>query len=110
MNESHHGGRRSRVLFLSVPLLLILAWTWGANAMPSKAQAPIGAVPALQDGSGSKTALANRDESARTEQTQPSSSGCNYTVAQYSGAALTAGTSDTGNHCDDCLTYIDLPF
>ena len=33
----------------------------------------------------------------------------NYTVATSSGT-IVAGTVDTGNHCDDCATLINLPF
>src|SRR5215472_18271585 len=33
-----------------------------------------------------------------------------YTVTTSSGASIVPGTSDTGNHCDDCVTGIALPF
>jgi hypothetical protein len=33
----------------------------------------------------------------------------NYSVVQSSGS-IVAGTADTGNHCDDCTTSIQLPF
>ncbi|MFL5732805.1 MAG: S-layer homology domain-containing protein, partial [Chloroflexia bacterium] len=35
--------------------------------------------------------------------------GDNYTVAQMS-ATIVPGSVDTGNHCDDCVTAITLPF
>src|SRR5438552_529592 len=34
----------------------------------------------------------------------------NYLVYTSTGASLVPGTVDTGNHCDDCLTSIALPF
>jgi hypothetical protein len=33
-----------------------------------------------------------------------------YTIAQSTGGAIVPGTTDTGNHCDDCTTPITLPF
>jgi hypothetical protein len=33
-----------------------------------------------------------------------------YTVATSTGASIVPGTTDTGNHCDDCATLINLPF
>lgn len=33
-----------------------------------------------------------------------------YTVSQSTGAAIVPGTTDSGNHCDDCTTPINLPF
>lgn len=33
-----------------------------------------------------------------------------YFVAQTAGATIVAGTLDTGNHCDECLTTVFLPF
>ena len=33
----------------------------------------------------------------------------NYTAATSTGS-IVAGTTDIGNHCDDCATYITLPF
>ncbi|HJQ25829.1 MAG TPA: hypothetical protein VKA60_18060 [Blastocatellia bacterium] len=41
----------------------------------------------------------------------PTCASCgNYTFTQASGAAIVPGTSDSGNHCDDCTTPITLPF
>jgi hypothetical protein len=34
----------------------------------------------------------------------------NYVVATSSGASIVPGTTDIGNHCDDCTTEITLPF
>jgi hypothetical protein len=40
----------------------------------------------------------------------PMPAACNtYTFTEGSGS-IVAGTDDTGNHCDDCATYITLPF
>src|SRR5205823_12479316 len=33
-----------------------------------------------------------------------------YLVTQSAGASMMLGTTDTGNHCDDCTTVISLPF
>ena len=33
-----------------------------------------------------------------------------YTFSQSTGASIVPGTTDTGNHCDDCTTPITLPF
>ncbi len=44
---------------------------------------------------------------------QPSCTTCSngdYGVATSQGAAIVPGTVDTGNHCDDCVTSIALPF
>ena len=41
----------------------------------------------------------------------PSPSGSNnYAITQSSGVAIVPGTTDIGNHCDDCTTAIGLPF
>jgi hypothetical protein len=34
----------------------------------------------------------------------------NYTITTQTGQEIVAGTADTGNHCDDCVTMITLPF
>ena len=34
----------------------------------------------------------------------------NYVVSSEAGAVISPGTTDTGNHCDDCTTPITLPF
>ena len=34
----------------------------------------------------------------------------NYTVTTSTGASIVSGTTDIGNHCDDCTTGITLPF
>src|SRR5204863_9539360 len=39
----------------------------------------------------------------------PATPVCNYSVAQAT-ATLVPGTTDIGNHCDDCATTINLPF
>jgi hypothetical protein len=36
--------------------------------------------------------------------------GTEYAIFSSTGAAIVPGTSDTGNHCDDCVTAITLPF
>jgi hypothetical protein len=36
--------------------------------------------------------------------------GADYTITQSTGATLVPGTTDIGNHCDDCTTTITLPF
>ena len=33
-----------------------------------------------------------------------------YTFHQRTGASIVPGTTDTGNHCDDCTTTVALPF
>ena len=33
----------------------------------------------------------------------------NYTITTQTGQAIVPGTADTGNHCDDCTTAIDVP-
>jgi hypothetical protein len=33
-----------------------------------------------------------------------------YTFHQQTGATIVPGTTDVGNHCDDCTTLISLPF
>jgi hypothetical protein len=37
-------------------------------------------------------------------------SGNVYTISQTSGTSIVPGVTDTGNHCDDCTTTINLPF
>src|SRR5207249_5844726 len=34
----------------------------------------------------------------------------NYVYTTTTAATIVPGTTDTGNHCDDCLTTISLPF
>ena len=41
---------------------------------------------------------------------QPAPTQGDYTVSTETGQALVHGTVDIGNHCDDCVTTIDLPF
>lgn len=36
--------------------------------------------------------------------------GSDYVVSPLSSATIVAGTTDTGNHCNDCTTQITLPF
>ncbi len=36
--------------------------------------------------------------------------GSGYSISTSSGATIVAGTTDTGNHCDDCANTITLPF
>src|SRR5207253_9385621 len=36
--------------------------------------------------------------------------GSDYLISQSTGAAIVPGATDTGNHCDDCVTTIGLPF
>jgi PKD repeat protein len=40
----------------------------------------------------------------------PSNMGNSYTITQSTGASIVPGTTDSGNHCDDCVTTIALPF
>ena len=41
----------------------------------------------------------------------PAGAACNnYTVSSATGAAISAASTDTGNHCEDCTTAITLPF
>ncbi|MDQ6782642.1 MAG: hypothetical protein M3063_04190, partial [Actinomycetota bacterium] len=41
---------------------------------------------------------------------QPALADTNYAVTSSTGAAIVPGTTDVGNHCDDCTTAITLPF
>src|SRR5207244_13380526 len=34
----------------------------------------------------------------------------NYVFATSTAVALVPGTTDIGNHCDDCITTVNLPF
>src|SRR5207253_3066564 len=36
--------------------------------------------------------------------------GSDYAISQSTGAAIVPGTTDSGNHCDNCVTSITLPF
>ncbi len=36
--------------------------------------------------------------------------GSDYIITQSTGASIVPGTTDRGNHCDDCWTTISLPF
>src|SRR5262249_18382090 len=36
--------------------------------------------------------------------------GGDYVIYQYGSATMIPGTTDVGNHCDDCMTSINLPF
>ena len=47
--------------------------------------------------------------STNTPTITPTVCSSNYVVATATGT-IVAGTTDTGNHCDDCLTTITLPF
>ena len=38
------------------------------------------------------------------------SAGDAYTVQTQTGQAIVPGTADIGNHCDDCVTQVSLPF
>src|SRR5437867_1050270 len=34
----------------------------------------------------------------------------NYTIVRSTGASIVPGLTDIGNHCDDCMILVDLPF
>ncbi len=36
--------------------------------------------------------------------------GCNAYITSTGSGTITAGSTDTGNHCDDCVTLVPLPF
>src|SRR5213075_3469036 len=55
---------------------------------------------------GVLAALVTRTDAPRTT---PAGFCGNYSVAQSSGS-IVAGTADSGNHCDDCTTSIQIPF
>ena len=38
------------------------------------------------------------------------SAGDDYTVQTQTGQSIVPGTADIGNHCDDCVTQVSLPF
>jgi hypothetical protein len=49
--------------------------------------------------------------STRTPTPAPTcGAGADYSVFTQEGAPLDPGTNDTGNHCDDCASTINLPF
>jgi len=45
-----------------------------------------------------------------TSTNTPCPFGSRYIITQSTGATIVPGTTDTGNHCDDCATNIVLPF
>ena len=55
------------------------------------------------------TATATTTATASPTPTATASCSVSYTTATTTGT-ITAGGTDIGNHCDDCLTPIDLPF
>ena len=36
--------------------------------------------------------------------------GDDYTIQTQTGQSIVPGTTDIGNHCDDCVTHVTLPF
>jgi len=48
--------------------------------------------------------------STRTSTATPDPCAGNYMVTPTTGATIVPGTTDTGNHCDDCVTSVTLPF
>ena len=39
-----------------------------------------------------------------------SAGGVNYVTTTQTGQSIVPGTTDVGNHCDDCATLVDFPF
>jgi hypothetical protein len=39
-----------------------------------------------------------------------SAGGVNYVTTTQTGQSIVPGTTDVGNHCDDCATLVNFPF
>ena len=39
-----------------------------------------------------------------------SAGGVNYVTTTQTGQSIVPGTTDVGNHCDDCPTFVNFPF
>jgi|GEM_PF-2066541 len=80
----------------------------------------LAAVNSVQQGTPTATVTGTPPTSTMTAVVTPSSTAqpsstpnpCqgNYMVTPTTGATIVPGTTDTGNHCDDCVTSVTLPF
>jgi hypothetical protein len=66
------------------------------NAQARETKAPLATAVRREGGSGTYTPAAVPV--------------ANYLITQTTGATITPGTNDIGNHCDDCTTEVALPF
>jgi hypothetical protein len=70
---------------------------------------PTATATATTTASATPTATASTTATATPTPTATASCTVSYTTATTTGT-VTAGGTDIGNHCDDCLTPINLPF
>jgi hypothetical protein len=90
-------GRILLTLFVAAALFGMLTSVWAAGGGTD--QLGFSASP---DGSGFRTPT---NTATRT----PTVCGPGYRIVQSTGTVIT-GTTDIGNHCDDCTTAVPLPF
>src|ERR1043165_3863693 len=111
------------IILVSLCLLIADANSEGNASISSAMQVSVGAkvrtvsnVASLFRSPGTSTIVANTFTSTpttpTTTPTQHPQCGpdANYTISRSTGAAITPGSTDAGNHCDDCMTAVDLPF
>src|SRR5438105_2883152 len=99
--------RRNYFRFWYLPAILIVLLSGiGLIAGDTFAAAPTGGVP------GGKPAASNpggATSAGKAAPSSPSSCSNDYVITSSSGA-IVPGTADTGNHTDDGVTNITLPF
>ncbi|MFL5734557.1 MAG: S-layer homology domain-containing protein [Chloroflexia bacterium] len=93
-----------RALFFVCLAICVLGGLGVASAAYS---APGGPAASLQStGPASATGMG-----ARLAGASPTATPCSiYSCATTPGATVVPGTADIGNHCDDCVTHVTLPF
>ncbi|PZR95780.1 MAG: hypothetical protein DLM69_11470 [Candidatus Chloroheliales bacterium] len=76
-----------------------------SSSRPAQQQA---ALPAKPDKAETAQTVSGLSQSTN-HAAQPNASGVTYTIAVYMATPI-SGTTDIGNHCDDCTTLITFPF
>src|SRR5437899_2184196 len=94
-----------RRLFPLAALLALLAVVCLAGVASARSQA---APPAIS--SHQETGKMDAKPEQALDTATPTPSTCNQYVISQSTGTIQPGTTDTGNHCDDCVTTIQLPF
>src|SRR5207253_657184 len=78
-----------------------------ATPSPTPTRTPLTPLPTFTG--APPTATATHSRTATPTATPTLCAGGHYQISQATGM-IVPGTSDIGNHCDDCATAITLPF
>ena len=105
MTHIKNGGRARTWFALAVLAGFICVGLAASNAL---AQAPTGGASTGSAPAG-KAPVA-QPKSDKVAPSVPMTCTQDYIITTSTGNAIDPGTTDIGNHCDDCLTVFALPF